>query len=53
MHLYSWKKGLKTGMYYLRSKAASTALQSLGIEKPKDRIFQPPIEDEECTFCSS
>ena len=22
MHFYSWKKGLKTGMYYLRSKAA-------------------------------
>ena len=21
MHLYSWKKGLKTGMYYLRTKA--------------------------------
>ena len=22
MHFYSWEKGLKTGMYYLRSKAA-------------------------------
>ena len=22
MHFYGWKKGLKTGMYYLRSKAA-------------------------------
>ena len=22
MHFYAWKKGLKTGMYYLRSKAA-------------------------------
>ena len=53
MHMYSWKKGLKTGMYYLRSKAASAALQSLGIEKPKERIFQPPTEDEECTYCSS
>lgn len=25
MHFYAWKRGLKTGMYYLRSKAASTA----------------------------
>ena len=22
MHFYGWQKGLKTGMYYLRSKAA-------------------------------
>jgi ribonucleoside-diphosphate reductase alpha chain len=27
MHFYSWKKGLKTGMYYLRSKAAASAIQ--------------------------
>lgn len=27
MHFYSWKKGLKTGMYYLRTKAASHAIQ--------------------------
>jgi len=25
MHFYSWKKGLKTGMYYLRSKALTGA----------------------------
>lgn len=25
MHFYAWKKGLKTGMYYLRSQAASGA----------------------------
>jgi ribonucleoside-diphosphate reductase alpha subunit len=25
MHFYAWRKGLKTGMYYLRSKAASGA----------------------------
>ena len=53
MHMYSWKKGLKTGMYYLRTKAASQALQSLGIEKPKERIFKQPIEEEDCLFCSS
>ncbi|MTI39997.1 ribonucleoside-diphosphate reductase subunit alpha [Fulvivirga lutimaris] len=27
MHFYAWKKGLKTGMYYLRSKAATSAIQ--------------------------
>ena len=27
MHFYGWKKGLKTGMYYLRTKAASAAIQ--------------------------
>ncbi|MCC5938500.1 MAG: ribonucleoside-diphosphate reductase subunit alpha [Lunatimonas sp.] len=27
MHFYSWKKGLKTGIYYLRSKAATSAIQ--------------------------
>jgi len=27
MHFYAWKKGLKTGMYYLRTKAATDAIQ--------------------------
>jgi ribonucleoside-diphosphate reductase alpha subunit len=27
MHLYAWKKGLKTGMYYLRSKAKARPIQ--------------------------
>jgi ribonucleoside-diphosphate reductase alpha subunit len=27
MHFYSWKRGLKTGMYYLRSNSASKAQQ--------------------------
>ncbi|MGY6742195.1 MAG: ribonucleoside-diphosphate reductase subunit alpha [Cecembia sp.] len=27
MHFYAWKKGLKTGMYYLRSQAAASAIQ--------------------------
>ena len=27
MHFYGWKKGLKTGMYYLRSQAATQAIQ--------------------------
>lgn len=27
MHFYAWKKGLKTGMYYLRSKAKARPIQ--------------------------
>ncbi|XP_046388894.1 ribonucleoside-diphosphate reductase large subunit [Ischnura elegans] len=27
MHFYAWKSGLKTGMYYLRTKPAATAIQ--------------------------
>ena len=27
MHFYAWKNGLKTGMYYLRTKAATDAIK--------------------------
>jgi ribonucleoside-diphosphate reductase alpha chain len=27
MHFYAWKKGLKTGMYYLRTNAAADAIK--------------------------
>jgi ribonucleoside-diphosphate reductase alpha chain len=27
MHFYGWKAGLKTGMYYLRTKAAADAIK--------------------------
>jgi ribonucleoside-diphosphate reductase alpha subunit len=39
MHMYAWKSGLKTGMYYLRSKA-------------KARPIQYSLEAE-CTACSA
>ena len=29
LHMYAWKKGLKTGMYYLRTKAAKDAVKSI------------------------
>ena len=34
MHFYAWKKGLKTGMYYLRTKAATDAIK-FTVEKEK------------------
>ena len=27
MHFHAWKKGLKTGMYYLRTKSAADAIK--------------------------
>lgn len=40
MHFYAWKKGLKTGMYYLRTKAASQAVQ-FTVEKQGGRMAEP------------
>ena len=34
-HFYSWGKGLKTGSYYIRTKAATTAIKGLGIDVSK------------------
>ncbi len=38
-HFYGWLKGLKTGMYYLRSNAAQAAKSSLGgVDKKEDVV---------------
>lgn len=42
MHFYGWKKGLKTGMYYLRSQAATQAVQ-FTIEKQGSNEMAPVI----------
>jgi ribonucleoside-diphosphate reductase alpha chain len=43
MHFYAWKSGLKTGMYYLRTKAAVDAIKfTLNNDKKAE-----PIEVEE------
>jgi ribonucleoside-diphosphate reductase alpha subunit len=36
MHFYGWRKGLKTGMYYLRTKAATDAIQFTVEQKAVD-----------------
>lgn len=36
MHFYAWKKGLKTGMYYLRTRAAAAAIQFTVDKKLQD-----------------
>lgn len=40
MHFYSWKAGLKTGMYYLRTKAATDAIK-FTVDKSKLAAPQP------------
>ncbi|MBA3680736.1 MAG: ribonucleoside-diphosphate reductase subunit alpha [Bacteroidetes bacterium] len=39
-HFYSWKKGLKTGMYYLRTKAAADAIK---FTVDQDALSQPAL----------
>ena len=36
MHFYGWRQGLKTGMYYLRTKAAADAIQFTVEQKAAD-----------------
>ena len=48
MHFYGWKKGLKTGMYYLRSQAATQAVQ-FTIEKQGSEEMAPVIPQIEAT----
>jgi ribonucleoside-diphosphate reductase alpha chain len=43
MHFYGWRKGLKTGMYYLRSKAATQAVQ-FTVEKQGGKTTEPLID---------
>ncbi len=58
MHFYSWKKGLKTGMYYLRSKAATDAIkftvdQSQVTEQNAEAMACSLDNPEDCEACGS
>uniref|UniRef100_A0A6C0BXP4 ribonucleoside-diphosphate reductase n=1 Tax=viral metagenome TaxID=1070528 RepID=A0A6C0BXP4_9ZZZZ len=50
MHFYSWKKGLKTGIYYLRRKAKHQA-QQFTLEP--DKKEHGTENDEICEMCSA
>jgi ribonucleotide reductase alpha subunit len=50
MHFYSWKKGLKTGIYYLRRKAKHQA-QQFTIEPEQKQDTEE--KDEICEMCSA
>jgi ribonucleoside-diphosphate reductase alpha chain len=61
MHFYSWKKGLKTGMYYLRTKAATDAIKftvdkkyktAPQTEAPRKSIQEMTDEEQAALACS-
>ncbi|WP_192822692.1 ribonucleoside-diphosphate reductase subunit alpha [Rufibacter sp. LB8] len=46
MHFHSWKRGLKTGMYYLRTKAAADAIK-FTVEKQAAETLAPMYSNVE------
>jgi ribonucleotide reductase alpha subunit len=64
MHLYAWKRGLKTGIYYLRTLAVAKAQQvtvdqslmngSVATNTPTPyKKPTRPVDDADCLMCSS
>ena len=61
MHFYAWKQGLKTGIYYLRTRAPVMAqkftidpeLQKAAEKSEQDRLHKKYAPDEGCTMCSA
>lgn len=58
MHFYAWKKGLKTGMYYLRTQAAADAIKFTVEQAQTTTNIQPEVSCsldnmEECISCGS
>jgi len=59
MHFYAWRQGLKTGIYYLRTRAPVMAqkftidpdLQREAAKSEQMRVLRS--SEEECTMCSS
>ena len=53
MHFYGWEKGLKTGMYYLRTKAATDAIKftidKSVVEEPSSKSLE---EQQAAIACS-
>jgi ribonucleoside-diphosphate reductase alpha subunit len=56
MHFYGWKKGLKTGMYYLRTKAATDAIKftvdKTFTQEPEINKVTTAQLDQEAIACS-
>ena len=62
MHFHAWKRGLKTGLYYLRTKAAADAIKftivkdekSMDNEEQKQAAIQCSIDNQDdCEMCGS
>ena len=60
MHFYAWEKGLKTGMYYLRTKAATDAIKftvekttNIQSENVNNTIQCSINNPDDCEMCGS
>jgi len=58
MHFHAWKKGLKTGMYYLRSKAATDAIKftvekQAQIEPKAEELTEAELEQKKIDMACS
>lgn len=54
MHFYAWKKGLKTGMYYLRSKAAVDPIKFTLSAKHQRKFTESELDNgDDCLMCGS
>ena len=63
MHFHAWKKGLKTGLYYLRTKAAADAIKFTIVKDEKKSIEEKEKEQaaiecsvdnkDDCEMCGS
>ncbi len=49
MHFHAWRSGLKTGMYYLRTKAATDAIKFTVDKKYKDQPVEAEVAVAEAT----
>jgi ribonucleoside-diphosphate reductase alpha subunit len=58
MHVYAWKKGLKTGMYYLRTRAKAKPQQvtitplTAAVPTDEEKIACSLANPEGCAMCS-
>ena len=50
-HFWGWKKGFKTGLYYLRSKPSANAIKFTIDPKLMNKVNA--VEEEDCVMCSA
>jgi ribonucleoside-diphosphate reductase alpha subunit len=51
-HFHAWKLGLKTGMYYLRTRAGTSG-QNFALDTKTEKKLREEEEDEGCLNCSA
>ena len=49
-HLFGWKTGMKTGMYYLRTRSAVDALKGLGIDMSTPKVVEQNTGQQTAVF---